>query len=90
MCAVAAATSKPTHLYSSSLLHACAGVMNRDIKLQNTLLSPQPAGVPPMVKLCDFGYSKHEDFDSVAKSCVGTPAYIAPGKPRSRDLDVMP
>ncbi|GAB4822382.1 hypothetical protein N2152v2_009428 [Parachlorella kessleri] len=54
------------------------GVMNRDIKLQNTLLAPQPAGVPPMVKLCDFGYSKHEDFDSVAKSCVGTPAYIAP------------
>ncbi len=57
----------------------CAGVMSRDIKLQNTLLAPQPAGVPPMVKLCDFGYSKHEDLDSVAKSCVGTPAYIAPG-----------
>lgn len=54
------------------------GVVSRDIKLQNTLLAPQQTGLPPMVKICDFGYSKHEELDSIAKTCVGTPAYIAP------------
>ncbi len=56
-----------------------AGVVSRDIKLRNTLLAPEPAVALPMVKLCDFGFSKHEDLDSVTDSCVGTPAYIAPG-----------
>jgi serine/threonine protein kinase len=31
------------------------GVVNRDIKLENTLLDHSPR---PLVKLCDFGYSK--------------------------------
>ena len=31
------------------------GVANRDIKLENTLLLQ---GSPPVIKLCDFGYSK--------------------------------
>ena len=31
------------------------GVANRDIKLENTLLLQ---GTPPVIKLCDFGYSK--------------------------------
>jgi serine/threonine protein kinase len=52
--------------------------MSRDMKLQNALLEPQLDGAP-LVKLCDFGYSKHEEFDSAAKTCVGTVAYIAPG-----------
>ena len=30
-------------------------------------------------QLCDFGYSKHDTLDSVAKSKVGTPGYTAPG-----------
>jgi serine/threonine-protein kinase SRK2 len=34
----------------------CAqGVVNRDIKLENTLLDSSPR---PLVKICDFGYSK--------------------------------
>ena len=31
------------------------GVVNRDIKLENTLLDGSPA---PRLKICDFGYSK--------------------------------
>jgi serine/threonine protein kinase len=31
------------------------GVVNRDIKLENTLLDNSPR---PLVKVCDFGYSK--------------------------------
>jgi serine/threonine protein kinase len=30
-------------------------VVNRDIKLENTLLDSSPR---PLVKICDFGYSK--------------------------------
>lgn len=51
------------------------GVVNRDIKLENTLLDSSPR---PLVKVCDFGYSKHEKFQSAPGSRVGTPAYLAP------------
>ena len=37
------------------LLAVCQGVANRDIKLENTLLS---STVRPVIKICDFGYSK--------------------------------
>ncbi|PRW59234.1 sulfur stress regulator [Chlorella sorokiniana] len=53
------------------------GVMSRDIKLENTLLVLQP-DKKPLLKLCDFGYSKHDTLDSIAKSKVGTPGYTAP------------
>ena len=52
-----------------------SGVVNRDIKLENTLLDKSPR---PLVKLCDFGYSKSEKFQSAPGSRVGTPAYLAP------------
>jgi serine/threonine-protein kinase SRK2 len=51
------------------------GVAYRDIKLENTLLDNSPR---PLVKICDFGYSKHAKFQSAAGSRVGTPAYLAP------------
>lgn len=51
------------------------GVCHRDLKLENTLLDGRPA---PRLKICDFGYSKSNVFDSQPKSTVGTPAYIAP------------
>lgn len=51
------------------------GVANRDIKLENTLLDGSRPR--PLVKLCDFGYSKHID-DSRPKTKVGTPGYTAP------------
>ena len=47
------------------------GVVNRDIKLENTLLDGSKR---PLVKICDFGYSKNEK-DSLPKSKVGTPGY---------------
>lgn len=47
------------------------GVVNRDIKLENTLLNN---GKRPLLKICDFGYSKN-DKDSLPKSKVGTPGY---------------
>jgi len=47
----------------------------RDIKLENTLLNSSPR---PLLKLCDFGYSKHEKYQSAPGSRVGTPAYLAP------------
>lgn len=51
------------------------GVANRDIKLENALLDANPR---PLLKICDFGYSKHENFQSAPGSRVGTPAYLAP------------
>lgn len=35
--------------------HCMQGVANRDIKLENTLLDANPR---PLLKICDFGYSK--------------------------------
>lgn len=52
------------------------GIQNRDIKLENILLDGTKPR--PLVKICDFGYSKNDNFDSIAKSAVGTPEYIAP------------
>jgi len=47
-------------------------VVSRDIKLENTLLDGSRR---PLLKICDFGYSKHMERDSVPKSRVGTPGY---------------
>ena len=49
------------------------GVSNRDIKPDNILLDKENN-----VKLCDFGYSKDEDLQSMANTRLGTPAYTAP------------
>jgi len=51
------------------------GVVNRDIKLENCLLDQSAR---PLLKLCDFGYSKNTQHHSQPKSKVGTPGYIAP------------
>lgn len=58
------------------------GVVNRDIKLENTLLQMVPNLPLPLVKVCDFGYSKAQ-FMSAPKSKVGTLAYMAPEVIRS-------
>lgn len=44
-------------------------------QLENALLDGSD---PPVLKICDFGYSKSSLLHSAAKSTVGTPAYIAP------------
>lgn len=53
------------------------GVANRDLKLENLLLDRKGTGSRPLLKICDFGYSKH-DVNSPAKTVVGTPVYMAP------------
>lgn len=61
------------------------GVVNRDMKLENTLLhvnlepddARSEAKKTVLVKLCDFGYSKADD-ESLPKSKVGTSNYVAP------------
>ncbi|EFN59818.1 hypothetical protein CHLNCDRAFT_33664 [Chlorella variabilis] len=57
------------------------GVSNRDIKLENTLLT---GGACPTIKLADFGFSKDHDMHSAPTSRVGTPAYLAPEVINSR------
>ena len=47
-------------------------------QLENTLLDGSRR---PLVKICDFGYSKHLRQDSLPKSKVGTPGYT--GGPRA-------
>jgi len=51
------------------------GVANRDMKLENSLLTGH---AKPLLKICDFGYSKSDQNDSVPKSKVGTYLYVAP------------
>jgi serine/threonine-protein kinase SRK2 len=51
------------------------GVANRDIKLENVLISAP--GRHGEVKIADFGYSKHE-HNSSARTTVGTTMYISP------------
>lgn len=50
---------------------------NRDLKLENLLVDQDVGGKKPLLKICDFGYSKHE-MNSSAKSGVGTPIFMAP------------
>ncbi|KAK9867482.1 hypothetical protein WJX84_012200 [Apatococcus fuscideae] len=56
------------------------GIVNRDIKLENVLISGETVGpdARPQLKLADFGYSKDELCDSVCKTACGTPEYVAP------------
>lgn len=54
-------------------LHNFLQICHRDLKLENVLLDRECH-----IKVCDFGVSKSEGFDSDPRSCVGTPAYCAP------------
>ena len=51
------------------------GIVHRDVKLENMLIDKSPK---PILKLCDFGFSKHIHFQSKPGSRVGTAAYLAP------------
>ena len=50
------------------------GVVVRDIKLDNTLLLDSSR--KPMIKLCDFGFSKSREYDSQPKTSLGTESYM--------------
>ncbi len=69
-------------------------ILHRDLKPENVFLSQRP-GLPPVVKLLDFGISKQratlEDPNhqlTRAGFVMGTPGYMAPEQARGeRDLD---
>ena len=48
------------------------GIANRDIKLENILLVNERN--KPVLKLCDFGYSKDEYLESCCKTMCGKSA----------------
>ncbi|KAK3268682.1 hypothetical protein CYMTET_22831 [Cymbomonas tetramitiformis] len=50
------------------------GICHRDLKLENMLMT----GDPPVIKICDFGFSKNNKLNSNPKTKVGTPAYVPP------------
>eukprot|EP00951_Prasinocladus_malaysianus_P041293 scaffold485576_cov55-Prasinocladus_malaysianus.AAC.1 len=64
-----------------------SGIVNRDIKPENTLLQRDPdRGM--IVKICDFGNSKDQEKGSKARTRVGSPQYMAPeiiAQPESYD-----
>jgi len=72
-------------------VHYChkKGVWHRDLKLENCLLDSATEEYP-VVKLADFGYSKHATLQSNPNSTVGTPAYIAPEVLLSNEYDGGP
>lgn len=53
------------------------GIANRDIKLENTLL--MDLSETPVLKLCDFGYSKDELCASISKTMCGELSLTAAG-----------
>jgi hypothetical protein len=70
-----------------SQLHAY-GVLHRDLKPANILLNRRK-DLPWQVKLADFGYARRDSKESLRKSVVGTPAYLAPelvGHTKSDDV----
>ncbi len=81
-----------------SALHAAhdKGIVHRDIKPENLFLAER-AGLPPIVKVLDFGVSKlmrPVPFDALSVDTtnsgvvLGTPYYMAPEQARGeRDLD---
>lgn len=52
------------------------GMTKRDMRLENVLLCGDQAR--PLVKLCDFAYSKSEQVNSDPKTALGTLVYTAP------------
>jgi serine/threonine protein kinase len=78
--------------YGMSKIHSF-DIIHRDIKPANILLNKipdAPEGARQyIVKIADFGYARRDTNDSIRKSVVGTPAYLAPeliGQTKSFDV----
>ncbi|CAD7701082.1 unnamed protein product [Ostreobium quekettii] len=54
------------------------GVSNRDIKLDNLLVEQTDEQCLPILLICDFGLSKHNESITPPSTNVGTPIYQAP------------
>ena len=69
-----------------------AGIVHRDIKPDNIMLHDAGDGTP-IVKLVDFGISKHVSIEPHARltchgALIGTPQYMSPEQIRGEDVDV--
>lgn len=64
------------------------GIANRDIKLENTLL--MDLSERPLVKLCDFGYSKDEYQGSACKTLCGKHEAVTPTDSLSQLAHLFP
>lgn len=83
---------------AAALAHAnAAGIIHRDVKPANILLTKPPAGSElkagvPLVKVADFGLAfEFEENDqsnlTAAGTTLGTPAYVAPEQLRNTHVD---
>lgn len=53
------------------------GIVHRDIKPENLLFSTRQLN-SAIIKVSDFGLSRHVDENSLASTTCGTPGYVAP------------
>ena len=53
------------HAVAARALCMLQGVANRDLKLENLLLTFKEGWARPLLKICDFGYSKVLMLDAV-------------------------
>lgn len=72
-------THKELRIGQTSLGYAFVRLVCRDIKLENCLVNLlYHQGMPyNIVKICDFGYCKNVEKDSLPDSLVGTAAYLS-------------
>jgi calcium/calmodulin-dependent protein kinase I len=56
--------------------HLLAGIVHRDLKLENMVMLNQLDDSP--VKIADFGLSKFFSNDNVLSTMCGSPQYVAP------------